>query len=224
MTGPESLVSSADTYHPDTHLLDTISKPELRPDHNNGQPVMATFNYVDALGHTETLNYDLYRRRTRIVVAAFGNYSYDDNGAMIELRLMPFTRARIFPESHIQIRDQIIEGSQHRDHHPAQQNPQHDGHGWLDQGLQARDGFPDIPIIEIAHILERRIQCAGVFSYSQHAQHQRREESGVFESGADAGPLGDFAGRASGRCLHGFISHQIPADPNAIEHGDAGGI
>nr|VFK78911.1 MAG: YD repeat-containing protein [Candidatus Kentron sp. SD] len=32
MTGPESLVSSAYTYHPDIHFLDTISKPELRPD------------------------------------------------------------------------------------------------------------------------------------------------------------------------------------------------
>ena len=34
MIGPESLVSSAYTYHPDTHLLDTTSKPELRPDPN----------------------------------------------------------------------------------------------------------------------------------------------------------------------------------------------
>nr|VFK45843.1 MAG: RHS repeat-associated core domain-containing protein [Candidatus Kentron sp. TC] len=93
MIGPESLVSSTYTYHPGTHLLHTIGKPELR----DGAPVMTTFDYyrnnktfdyVDALGHTETLDYDLYRRRTRVTNPRGGvrEYSYDNNGALIKLR------------------------------------------------------------------------------------------------------------------------------------------
>nr|VFK79234.1 MAG: YD repeat-containing protein [Candidatus Kentron sp. SD] len=93
MTGPDSLVSRAYTYHPDTHLLDTIAKPEIR----DGKAVAMTFSYyrdnkafdyVDALGHAETLDYDLYRRRTRVTDPRGGvrEYSYDNNGALIKLR------------------------------------------------------------------------------------------------------------------------------------------
>nr|VFJ44556.1 MAG: RHS repeat-associated core domain-containing protein [Candidatus Kentron sp. FW] len=92
MTGPENLISSTYTYHPDTHLLHTIAKPELR----DGQPVATdfgyyrnnkAFDYVDALGNTETLDYDLYRRRTRVTDPRGGvrEYSYDVNGALTKL-------------------------------------------------------------------------------------------------------------------------------------------
>nr|VFK54765.1 MAG: YD repeat-containing protein [Candidatus Kentron sp. TUN]VFK59623.1 MAG: YD repeat-containing protein [Candidatus Kentron sp. TUN] len=45
------------------------------------------FNYINTLGEVETLDYDLYRRRTRVTDPRGGvrEYSYDNNGAMIKL-------------------------------------------------------------------------------------------------------------------------------------------
>ncbi|VFM96335.1 MAG: RHS repeat-associated core domain-containing protein [Candidatus Kentron sp. G] len=92
MDAPEGLASVDYSYHPGSHLLQTITQPELR----DGQPVTMTFayyhndkafNYVDTLGHTETLDYDLYGKRTRVTDPRGGvrEYSYDQNGALIKL-------------------------------------------------------------------------------------------------------------------------------------------
>nr|VFK56046.1 MAG: YD repeat-containing protein [Candidatus Kentron sp. TUN] len=97
MTGPQGLASSTYTYHPGTHLLDTISKPERRQGSDNTSEAVATtfsyyrnnkaFNYINTLGEVETLDYDLYGRRTRVTDPRGGvrEYSYDNNGAMIKL-------------------------------------------------------------------------------------------------------------------------------------------
>nr|VFJ99535.1 MAG: hypothetical protein BECKLFY1418A_GA0070994_11013 [Candidatus Kentron sp. LFY] len=75
--------------------------------------------------------------------------------------------------SHVEVGNQIVQGTQNRDHDPTQQNAQDNGHGRLDEGLQSLDGFPNVAIIEIAHILEGGIQCPGTLPHPQHAQHQR---------------------------------------------------
>ncbi|MEW6221089.1 MAG: DUF6531 domain-containing protein, partial [Thermodesulfobacteriota bacterium] len=81
------------TYHPDSHLLHEIILPELR----DGQPVKTAFSYyrnnrafqyANALQGTETLDYDLYRQRTRVTDPRgfVRKHFYDpDNGALIKL-------------------------------------------------------------------------------------------------------------------------------------------
>ncbi|PPD36899.1 MAG: hypothetical protein CTY18_03710 [Methylomonas sp.] len=67
------------------------------PLQRNGKPVKTafqyyqdgrTFNYTDNLGNAETLDYDVYRRRTRVTDARGGirEYNYDDSGAMTQLK------------------------------------------------------------------------------------------------------------------------------------------
>jgi len=74
------------------HLLHEIIQPLQR----NGQTVKTTFNYYrngktfnyhNALGHTETLSYDLYRKSTRVTDPRGGvrEYSYDADGRMTKL-------------------------------------------------------------------------------------------------------------------------------------------
>ncbi|PKM36432.1 MAG: hypothetical protein CVV06_11095, partial [Gammaproteobacteria bacterium HGW-Gammaproteobacteria-10] len=74
------------------HLLHEIIQPLQR----NGQTVKTTFNYYrngktfnyhNALGHTETLSYDLYRKSTRVTDPRGGvrEYNYDADGRMTKL-------------------------------------------------------------------------------------------------------------------------------------------
>ncbi|WP_446812264.1 RHS repeat-associated core domain-containing protein (plasmid) [Methylomonas sp. 2BW1-5-20] len=74
------------------HLLDYFFKPLTR----NNLPVVTFFNYYengrvfdyfDGMGNTETLDYDLYRKNTRVTDARGGvrEYSYDANGLMTKL-------------------------------------------------------------------------------------------------------------------------------------------
>lgn len=80
------------TYYAGTHNLKDVVLPELR----NGLHVTTTFsyyqnsrafNYKDLLGDTETMDYDLFRRSTRVTDPRGGvrNYEYDANGAMTRL-------------------------------------------------------------------------------------------------------------------------------------------
>lgn len=79
------------TYEPG-HLLHEVIQPLQR----NGRDVKTTFNYYrngktfnyhNALGHTETLSYDLYRKSTRVTDPRGGvrEYSYDSDGRMTKL-------------------------------------------------------------------------------------------------------------------------------------------
>ena len=74
------------------HNLKDVVLPELRA----GQHVTTTFsyyqngktfNYKDLLGDTETMDYDLFRRSTRVTDPRGGvrSYEYDQNGAMTRL-------------------------------------------------------------------------------------------------------------------------------------------
>jgi len=74
------------------HLLKEVKKPLQRA----GKDVKTTFNYYrngrvfnyyDALGNTETLDYDLYRKRTRVTDPRGGirEYDYDEDGAMVKM-------------------------------------------------------------------------------------------------------------------------------------------
>jgi RHS repeat-associated protein len=80
------------TYHPGTDLLNEIIKPENR----NGEKVTTTFkyyrnnkaySYTDLLGNKEILNYDLFRKRTRVTDPRNNvrEYYYDSNGNLIKL-------------------------------------------------------------------------------------------------------------------------------------------
>ena len=76
------------TYVTGTHNLNQIQKPlrSVRTTFNyyqNGR----TFNYSDSLGNTETLDYDLYRRSTRVTDARSGirSYEYDAAGRLTKL-------------------------------------------------------------------------------------------------------------------------------------------
>ena len=82
------------TYHRDGHLLNEIIKPQGRDgtretvafsyyDNNKA------FSYVNALGETEVLDYDLYRQRTRVTDPRgfVREHFYDkNNGALIKLK------------------------------------------------------------------------------------------------------------------------------------------
>lgn len=80
------------TYYTGTHNLKDIVLPEMR----GGTQVTTTFqyyqngrafNYKDILGNTETLDYDLFRRSTRVTDPRGGvrTYEYDKNGALTKL-------------------------------------------------------------------------------------------------------------------------------------------
>ncbi len=80
------------TYHTGTHNLNEVILPELR----NGVPVKTafayyqngkTFDYANSLGHTETMDYDLYRKITRVTDPRgfIREYEYDQDGLMTKL-------------------------------------------------------------------------------------------------------------------------------------------
>lgn len=80
------------TYQDGTHLLKELILPEDR----SGQQVTTTFSYYEnnrafdyknTLGHTETLDYDLFRKRTRVTDPRgfVREYNYDENGALVKL-------------------------------------------------------------------------------------------------------------------------------------------
>lgn len=80
------------TYHPDTKLLHQVILPE---DRNGKQVNMAynyyrnnkAFNYINALGDQETLDYDIYRKRTRVTDPRgfIREYHYNSDGALTKL-------------------------------------------------------------------------------------------------------------------------------------------
>jgi RHS repeat-associated protein len=85
------------TYHPGTHNLKDIILPETRIG-PNGQPTQVkttfayyqngkAFNYTNALGETETLDYDLFRRSTRVTDPRgfVREYFYDSYGQLTKL-------------------------------------------------------------------------------------------------------------------------------------------
>jgi len=77
---------------PGGHNLALVTLPESR----GGTPVATTFNYYqngktfnysNSLGHTETMDYDLYRKSTRVTDPRgfIREYEYDSNGLMTKL-------------------------------------------------------------------------------------------------------------------------------------------
>ncbi len=82
------------TYHADTHLLNELIKPQDRASlkaktafayYRNNK----AFNYINTLGETETLDYDLYRQRTQVTDPRgfIREHFYDkDNGALLKLK------------------------------------------------------------------------------------------------------------------------------------------
>ncbi len=80
------------TYQTGTHNLYEVILPEVR----DGKPVKTafayyqngkTFNYANSLGYTETMDYDLYRKITRVTDPRgfIRDYEYDQNGLMTKL-------------------------------------------------------------------------------------------------------------------------------------------
>ena len=93
MTTPSPLSKTTTyTYHPGTHNLNEVILPDTR----SGQQVKTafkyyrngkTFNYGNNLGNTETLDYDLYRKSTRVTDPRgfIREYEYDTNGLLTKL-------------------------------------------------------------------------------------------------------------------------------------------
>ena len=82
--------------HEDTHLLEDIIKPQTR----DGKQVRTkftyyqnnkAFNYGNALGHTEYLDYDLYRQNTRVTDPRgfVRQYHYDNETGALEKLIEP---------------------------------------------------------------------------------------------------------------------------------------
>jgi RHS repeat-associated protein len=92
VTDPLSQVTTYQ-YKPGTHLVSGVIKPETR---GNTHPQTQfsyyqndrAFNYADALGEANTLDYDLFRKSTRITdpLGAVTEQYYDANGALTSLR------------------------------------------------------------------------------------------------------------------------------------------
>jgi RHS repeat-associated protein len=89
---PSSGATYTYSYAPGTNNLQTIAKPLKR----NGTTVSTTFayytngrtfNYQDALGNIETLDYDLYRKTTRVTDPRGGirDHEYDSSGRLTKL-------------------------------------------------------------------------------------------------------------------------------------------
>lgn len=89
---PSSGATYTYSYAPGTNNLQTIAKPLQR----NGKTVSTTFayytngrtfNYQDALGNIETLDYDLYRKTTRVTDPRGGirEHEYDASGRLTKL-------------------------------------------------------------------------------------------------------------------------------------------
>lgn len=104
------------TYAPGSHNLQDVILPELR----NGLPVKTTFsyyrngkafNYQNALGQTETLDYDLYRKTTRVTDPRGGirQYEYDSSGRMTKL-IEPDGAALLFENSADGLRNKKYDG------------------------------------------------------------------------------------------------------------------
>lgn len=82
------------TYHQGTHLLNEIIYPQVRKGKKRQMAFSyyrnnKAFNYIDTLGQTETLDYDLYRQRTQVTDPRgfIREHFYDkDNGALIQLK------------------------------------------------------------------------------------------------------------------------------------------
>jgi YD repeat-containing protein len=93
LTGVSNPLNQAHSYaYAAGHLLHDVVQPLQR----NGVYVKTTFNYYrngrvfnyhDALGNTETLDYDLYRKSTRVTDTKGGirEYNYDADGRMTKL-------------------------------------------------------------------------------------------------------------------------------------------
>ena len=91
VTNPESSISY--TYHPDSHLLNETVLPA---DRNGTRAKVAfeyyrnnkAFSYTNAMDETESLDYDLFRKRTRVTDPRgfVREHQYDpDNGALVKL-------------------------------------------------------------------------------------------------------------------------------------------
>src|SRR5512140_3100539 len=120
--------------------------------------------------------------------------------------------------------DGVVNRPQYRQHHPAEQRAQDDGHGGFYHHLDFADGILYVAVVEVGHVEQRIVELAGGFADAQHAYHQRREQAHVLKRGGNALAFGDLLSGA----LQAFPDHQIAGDflggLDAVEYGDAGGI
>ena len=107
-------------YHPNTHNLADVTLPLLR----DGKQVKTSYAYyqngrtysdANGLGQTETLDYDLFRKKTRVSDSR-GNvreFSYDANGALVKL-LEPDGATLQFTNSLDSLRASKVDGRGYR--------------------------------------------------------------------------------------------------------------
>src|SRR5471032_1888563 len=124
----------------------------------------------------------------------------------------------------LDLADGVVDRAQHRQHHPAQERAEDDGHGRLDHHLHLADGFFYVAIVEVGNVEQRVVESARGFPHPQHAYHQRREQAHILERGGNVLALGDLLSGAR----EAFPDHQVAGDFlggfDAVENGNAGGI
>src|SRR5450759_1276263 len=124
----------------------------------------------------------------------------------------------------IDLADGVVDGAQDRQHHPAEERAEDDGHGRLDHHLDLADGILHVAVVEVGHVEQGVVEFAGGFPHPQHAYHQRREQAHVLERGGNVLAFGDLLSGAR----EAFPDHQVAGDflgaLDAVEDGNAGGI
>src|SRR3990172_168370 len=65
--------------------------------------------------------------------------------------------------------DGVVDRTQHRQHHPAEERAEDDGHGGLDHHLHFADGILYVAVVEVGHVEQRIVELAGGLAPAPHA-------------------------------------------------------
>src|SRR5487761_2003429 len=124
----------------------------------------------------------------------------------------------------LHLADRIVDRAQHRQHHPAEDRAEDDGHRRLYHHLHFADRILDVAVVEVGHAELRGVEYVGGFAHAQHAYHQRRKQAHVLERGGHVLAFGDLLPGT----FQALLDHQIAGDflgaLDAVENGDAGRI
>src|SRR5512139_2137713 len=61
----------------------------------------------------------------------------------------------------LELADGVVNRTEHREHHPSQDQTEHDRERGLDHDLDPADALADFAIVEVAHVEQRGIERSG---------------------------------------------------------------